>query len=93
MTHEELKARALQDEAVRAEYEALAFEFDLLHTLLEARQVANLTQADVAERMGTKASAIARLESSLVSEKHSPSVATLKRYAEATGRRLEIRFV
>ena len=42
-THEELKARALQDEAVRAEYEALGFEFDLLHTLLEARQAANLT--------------------------------------------------
>ena len=97
MTHEELKARALQNEAVRAEYEALGFEFDLLHTLIEARQAANLTQAEVAERMGTKASAIARLESSLGSGKHSPSVATLKRYAGcssgATGRRLEIRFV
>ncbi len=85
MTHEELKARALQDEAVRAEYEALAFEFYLLHTLIEARQAANLTQAEVAERMGTKASAVARLESSLVSGKRSPSM--------ATGRRLEIRFV
>ena len=85
MTHKELKARALQDDAVRAEYEALGFGFDLLHTLIEARQAANLTQADVAERMGTKASAVARLESSLVSGKHSPSV--------ATGRRLAIRFV
>ena len=54
MTHEELKARALQDEAVRAEYEALGFGFDLLHTLLQVRQAANLTQADVAERVGTK---------------------------------------
>lgn len=93
MTHEELKARALQDEAARAEYEALGPAFDLLHTLIEARQSANLTQAEVAERMGTKASAVARLEGSLASGKHSPSIATLRRYAEATGRRLEIRFV
>ena len=93
MSHEELKARALQREGVRTEYEALAPEFELLDSILAARQAANLTQAEVAERMGTKASAIARLESSLGSGKHSPSIATLRRYAEATGRRLEIRFV
>ena len=79
MTHEGLKARTLQNKAVRAEYEALGPEFELLDSILAARQAANLTQAEVAERMGTKASAIARLESSLVSGKHSPSVATGKR--------------
>jgi DNA-binding XRE family transcriptional regulator len=93
MTHEALKAAILSKEGAREEYEALAPEFELLHTLLEARQKAGLTQAQVADRMGTKASAVARLESALVNGKHSPSVATLRKYARAVNRRLEIRLV
>jgi transcriptional regulator with XRE-family HTH domain len=50
-----------------------------------------LTQAEVAERMGTTQSAVARLESA--NAKHSPSVATLRRYAEALGHRVEVRLV
>jgi ribosome-binding protein aMBF1 (putative translation factor) len=75
MTHDELKKNALLREDVKAEYEALAPEFELLRTLLKARQEAGLTQAQVAERMGTRASAVARLESALSNGKHSPSVA------------------
>lgn len=43
--------------------------------------------------MGTKAPAVARLEASLVSGKHSPSLSTLKKYAAALGRKVEVRFV
>jgi transcriptional regulator with XRE-family HTH domain len=93
MTHDELKKNALLREDVKAEYEALAPEFELLRTLLKARQEAGLTQAQVAERMGTRASAVARLESALSNGKHSPSVATLRKYAHAVNRRLEIRLV
>ena len=50
-------------------------------------------QAQVAERMGTKASAVARLESALVSGKHSPSIDTLRKYAAAVGKRLEVHLV
>ncbi|MCB9008047.1 MAG: helix-turn-helix transcriptional regulator [Ardenticatenaceae bacterium] len=60
---------------------------------MNARKEAGLTQADVAEKMGTKTSAIARLEAGGGSNKHSPSVATLRKYAEAVGCRLEIRLV
>ena len=93
MTHDELKKAALLREDVKTEYEALAPEFELLRTLLKARQDAGLTQAQVAERMGTRASAIARLEAALANGKHSPSVATLRKYAHAVNRRLEIRLV
>lgn len=94
LTHERFKAKALQDPAVRAEYERLEREeMPMLDTILKARAEAGLTQAQVAERMGTKAPAVARLEASLVSGKHSPSLATLKKYAAALGRRVEVRFV
>ncbi|MBL0177430.1 MAG: helix-turn-helix transcriptional regulator [Ignavibacteria bacterium] len=61
----------------------------LLDLLLKARHEAGLTQAQVAERMGTQPPAIARLERSLATGGHSPSIATLRRYAEACGKELE----
>ena len=64
-----------------------------LDALLDARIEAGLTQAQVAERMGTKAPAVARLENALVTGKHSPSIATLQKYAAAMGKRVEVRFV
>lgn len=93
MTHEELKKKALGRAEVRQEYEELETEFELLRRMLQARKQAGLTQEEVAERMGTKRSAVARLESTLASGKHSPSVATLQKYAKAVGSKLDIRFV
>lgn len=93
MSHEQLKRKALSRKTVQQEYDALTPEFILLREMLKARNDAGLSQADVAERMGTKAPAITRLESSLMSGRHSPSIATLKKYAEAVGRHLEIKFV
>ena len=91
MNHELLKKKAFEIPGIREEYEALEPEFDLLREMLKAREDAGLTQAEIAKRMGTKAPSITRLESSLTSGKHSPSVATLKKYAEAVGCQLEIR--
>ena len=93
MTHAELKKAALQNEDVRQAYDALLPEFSLLREMLGARKEAGLTQADVAKRMGTKAPAVTRLESSLTNGKHSPSVETLRKYADAVGCRLEIHLV
>ncbi len=91
LTHEEMVKRMLKEPSVKAEYDAQAEEFALLDELLRARQRAGLTQAEVAARMGTKTPAVARLESGGGSKRHSPSIATLRRYAEAVGCRLEIR--
>ena len=91
LTHDEMVKKMLKRPAVKAEYDAQAEEFALLDELLRARRRAGLTQAEVAVRMGTKAPAVARLEASGGGKGHSPSVATLRKYAEAVGCRLEIK--
>jgi DNA-binding transcriptional regulator YiaG len=54
MTHEELKAKALSDPEVRAEYERIEREeMPMLDAILKARREACLTQADVAARIDT----------------------------------------
>jgi transcriptional regulator with XRE-family HTH domain len=91
MSHEEMVKKMLKEPAVKAEYDVQAEEFALLDEFLRARRRAGLTQAEVAARMGTKTPAVARLEAGGGSQRHSPSIATLRRYAEAVGCRLEIR--
>lgn len=86
-------AREMKKPGFRRAYQAISQEFATLDALLDARRAAGLTQAQVAERMGVKQSALARIEASLSSRRHSPSLATLRKYAEAVGRRLEIRLV
>jgi ribosome-binding protein aMBF1 (putative translation factor) len=93
MNHSEFRAEALSNPKVKAAYDEMAPEFALLRQMLKARQKAGLSQADVADRMGTKAPAITRLESSLGNGKHSPSIATLQKYASAVGCELQIKFV
>jgi transcriptional regulator with XRE-family HTH domain len=93
MTHDKLKRTALKNPNVLAAYEELGPEFEILSQMLQARRDAGLTQAEVAERMGTKPPAVTRLEASLSNGKHSPSLATLRKYAEAVGCRLEVRLI
>ena len=91
LSHEELKTKALNRPDVKAEYDRLEPEFSFLDEVLKARATTGLTQAEVARRIGTTQSAIARLES--CNAKHSPSIATLQKYAAALGCRLEVRLV
>jgi transcriptional regulator with XRE-family HTH domain len=87
----QFRTRAFRRPEVRRAYDELEDEFAFLDEVLKARVAAGLTQAEVAARVGTTQSAIARLESA--AGKHSPSVATLQRYARALGYRVEIRLV
>ena len=87
----EFKARALARPDVKREYDRLAGELEFLDEILKARAAAGLTQAEVAARIGTTQSAVARLESSVSA--HSPSIATLQRYASALGYKLQVRLV
>lgn len=93
MTHKSLKEKALKKLEVRNEYERLEPEFTLLKEMLRARNKTGLSQAQIAEKMGTKSSSITRLESSLSSGKHSPSLVTIKKYLEALNYRLELKIV
>lgn len=92
-THDEMVQEWKQDPAFVIEYDALAEEFALFDELLRARKEAGLTQAEVADRMATQPSVVARLEAGGGRQKHSPSIATLQKYAEAVGCRLEIKMV
>src|SRR5215207_11681685 len=91
LTHKQLRAQALGRPEVTAEFEKQIEEFALLDEFLRARSEQGLTQADVAEKIGTTQSAVARMESGR--GKHSPSLATLSKYAEALGCSLEVRLV
>lgn len=91
-THDQLVKKLLSRPGVRAEVDRIERdEPALLDALLKARQDAGLTQAQVAERMGTQAPAVARLERALSTGKHSPSIATLRKYVKACGKRLVLR--
>ena len=85
----DLKKRLMKDPEFREEYARADEEFALIETLIRARTAARLTQEELARRLGTTQSAVARLEGGCVS----PSVATLRRYAEATGTRLMVALV
>jgi ribosome-binding protein aMBF1 (putative translation factor) len=86
---ERLKARMLENPETRAAYEQARPEFELAHELIAARVHAGLSQSQVAQRMKTTQSVVARIESG----RHWPSRQTLERYAEATGTRPVIKLV
>jgi ribosome-binding protein aMBF1 (putative translation factor) len=77
-----------KDPAYLREYQALEEEFALASAVIGARTAAGLTQEQLAERMRTSQSAIARLEGG----RSKPSTSTLAKIAEATGTRLRVVF-
>lgn len=88
-THDQLIKKLIKRPGVKAEVARIEREEAvLLDTLLKARHDAGLTQAQVAERMGTQAPAVVRLERSLATGKHSPSIATVRKYVKACGKNL-----
>lgn len=84
----DLHAGWMKDNDYRREYDALESEFTLARALIEARASAGLTQEELAARMETTQSTIARLESG----RTIPSTRTLARFAKATGTNLRISF-
>ena len=84
----DLHEKWMENPEYRAEYRASKPRFELMTALTDARMNAGLTQQELAERMGTTQSAVARLEGWTTN----PSVNTLRKFAEATGTRLKISF-
>lgn len=82
----EFKKKALENPEVREAYQAQAPEFSLVAKLIAARTGAELTQQEVAKRMGTTQSVVARMEGG----QQTPSLTSLRKYARAVGRELEI---
>ena len=84
----ELHDRWMRDPDYAKAYEATELEYALAEQLIAARIHSGMTQGELAQRMGTSQSAIARLESGRVT----PSMRTLKRVAQATNSQLRISF-
>jgi len=89
--HEELKKSVFDDDESFAEYEAFKLQLDLADQLKKSRKKAEMTQDDIANKMHTNKSVIARLEAAGGRGKHSPSLKTLSKYASAMGYHLEIK--
>lgn len=87
-TLQDIKAEMLQDPEFREAYDGLEEEFALARQIIAARIRANMTQEEVAQKMNTTQSVIARMESG----KHLPSTKSLLKYAAATDSKLEIQF-
>ena len=86
--YNDIRKEWMQDPEFVKEYRALEQEFSLASAMIAARAHADMTQQDVAGKMGTSQSYIARLEGGAVS----PTMKALRRYAEATGSRVKITF-
>lgn len=85
---EDVRKKWMENLEFVKEYEALEEEFSLVSALIAARTEADMTQQEVAEKMETSQSYIAKMEGGTIS----PSMKALKRYAAATGSRLKIIF-
>lgn len=84
----DLHRRWSKDDDYKTAYDALGEEFELAKTLIEARTRAGLSQTQLARRMKTSQSYVARIEGGKVR----PSTTALERFAKATGTRLRIAF-
>ncbi len=80
------KKNALKNKEVREAYEKLGPEFALIEMIIEKRMAKGLTQAQLAKKIGTKQSAIARLESG----SYNPSISFLQKVAHGLNGRLEV---
>ncbi|MFZ3209486.1 MAG: helix-turn-helix transcriptional regulator [Geobacteraceae bacterium] len=83
----------LQNPDFKLAWEALEDEFATLDALLTARRRSGMTQEQVAAKMGVSQSSLARVEASLGSHRHSPSLEMLRKYAAAVNCKLEIKLV
>lgn len=88
MNHKDIKDLLLQNPEVLSEYENLKVLYDIKREIVKLRLAQGLSQKDLAARVGTRQSAISRLESG----EYNPSVEFLSKVAHALGKELEIKF-
>lgn len=88
-TLKQYKEEQMKNPEFVKEYEAIQPEMDVIRAIVEARISQNLTQKELAERVGMNQADISKLENGT----RNPSVNLLKRLAEGMGMTLKIEFV
>ena len=87
--YNDFKEQLLQDPEVKAEYDALEPEFDIIQAMIDARKKLNLTQKELSERTGITQADISRIENGT----RNPSLNMLKRLANGMGMSLKLEFI
>ena len=87
--YKEFKEKALQNPEVKAEYDALQPEYDIIQAIINARNEQHLTQKDLAARTGITQADISRIENGT----RNPSLAMVKRIADGLGMQLRLEFI
>jgi DNA-binding XRE family transcriptional regulator len=88
-TWKEIKRDMLTNPEVKIEYDNLAIEYELIRQVIKARIEKDLTQAELALKVGTKQSNISRLESG----EYNPSLDFIERVAAALDKKIEIKLI
>lgn len=86
VSFESVKRELMSDEEFRNEYDRLQPRYDIISQIIEARKELNMTQAELAKKVGTQKSNISRLESG----NYNPSLDFLVKVAESLGKDIKI---
>ncbi len=89
ISFDEMKADLLKDNAFKTEYEKLKPRYEAIEQIIKARKELNITQAELAKKVGTQKSNISRLESG----NYNPSLDFLIKVSEALGKNLSIQLM
>jgi predicted transcriptional regulator len=88
-SYDDFRNKLLENPEVKAEYEAMQPEYDIIQALIDARKQQGLTQKDLSHITGITQADISRIENGT----RNPSLAMLKRLADGMGMRLKLEFV
>lgn len=88
-SYNDYKRKALENPDVKAEYDALQLEYDIIQAMIDARNKEGLTQKELSERTGITQADISRIENGT----RNPSLEMVKRLANGLGMRLKIEFI
>ncbi len=86
ISFEEMKSDMLKDEEFKIEYEKLKPRYEAIEQIIRARKEQNITQAELAKRVGIQKSNISRLESG----NYNPSLDFLAKIAESLGKKISV---
>ena len=88
-SYKEYKKRALQNPQIKAEYDALQLEYDIIQAMIDARVQQNMTQKDLAAKTGITQADISRIENGT----RNPSLGMVKKLAQGLGMQLKLEFI
>jgi predicted transcriptional regulator len=88
-SYKSYKEKVLQNPEVKAEYDQLQPEYDIIQAMIDARVSQNITQKELSARTGITQADISRIENGT----RNPSLSMVKKLAQGLGMQLKLEFV